>query len=169
MRKTTTVLFQMPAFKDHVIQIIITLRGGSCSYQVIFTVQFTGGFRPQLFLELPEVERNVTCRNDHGAVIYSHLRSHQPHSSQWLLSASGGCGEASNTRTAALFSSDSPPLHIKLSQKPSTAFLSWKDVLHLYRLISIPFLSLLTWKACVAAALAATVSLSTSYISFWQI
>lgn len=147
MRKTTIVLFQMPAFKDHVIQIIITPRGGSCSYQVIFTEQFTRGFRPQLFLEFPEVERNVTCRSHHGAVICSHLQSHQPHSSQRLLSASGGCGEASSTdlhtRTAALFSSYSLPLHIKPSQKPSTAFLLWKDVLHLYLLISVPFLSLL--------------------------
>lgn len=136
----------MPAFKDHVIQIIITLRGGSCSYQFIFTMQLTGGFRPQLFLESPEVNRNVTCRSDCNAVIYNPLHSHRPCSSQSDYSVPAEAVEKPEaqtyTRTAALLNGDSPTAHRKPSEKLSTALLNWKDRLRLRCHVGAPSLTL---------------------------
>lgn len=123
----------MPAFKDHVIQIIITPRGGL----LLFTAQLTEGFRPQLFLEFPEVKRNVTCRSNYNAVIYNPLHSHRLRSSPSDYSVSAEAVEkpAAQTytrRSAALFSSDSPTEHRKPSEKLAAAFFNWKDGLRLH-------------------------------------
>lgn len=109
---------------------------------MLFTVQLTGGFRPQLFLEFPEVKQNVTCRSDYNAVIYNPLHSHGPHSSPSDYSVSAEAVEkpAAQTytrRSAALLGSDSPTEHRKPSEKPAAAFFNWKDGLCLHCLVNM--------------------------------
>jgi len=104
-------------------------------------VQLTGGFRPQLFLELQEVKRNVTCRSDYNAVVYNPFHSHQPHSSLSDYSVSAEAAEKpvaqTYTRSATLLSGDSPTEHRKPSEKPATAFFSREDRLRLRCLVSL--------------------------------
>ena len=108
---------------------------------MLFTVQLTGGFRPQLFLEFPEVKRNVMCRSDYNAVIYNPLHSHRPHSSPSDYSVSAEAVEKpaaqTYTRSAALLGSDSLTEHRKPSEKPAAAFFNWKDGLRLRCLVNV--------------------------------
>lgn len=123
---------------------------------MLFTVQLTGGFRPQLFLEFPEVKRNVTCRRGYDAVIYNPFHSHRPHSSPSDYSVSAEAVEKpaaqTYTRSAALLSSDSPTEHRKPSEKPAAASFNWKDGLRLYCFVGVlPGTPSLTLHAALAS------------------
>lgn len=113
---------------------------------MLFTVQLTEGFKPQLFLEFSEVKRNDMCGNDYSTMIYNPLHSQWPHSSLSNYSLSVEAAVKLQHRPTQEVLCFVVVIHFaqhrKPSEKPVVAFFNQKDGLHLCSLLGTPSLTL---------------------------